>query len=343
MNKKRKVNIKDVAAKAGVHSSTVSRVLNSETRSIVSTQVADRVLKIAKEMGYSRNPLGSGLRGGKSYTIGVLIPDLTNPLFPPIIRGIERELSKDGYIAILADSDNSLQNEEAIFHAMNSRHVDGLILATALRIDTVVDSAIEEGIPIVLVNRKVDRNDVSSVTIDDSIGIRLAINHLVELGHTQIAYIGGPTNTSTGQDRYLEFRQTLKEGKLSSSPKLIRNCDAFCEAAGYKGMRKILRSGIPFTAVVTANDLLALGCIDAIEEEGLKCPGDISITGFNDMHFIDRISPAMTTLHVSHDQIGLKAARLLLDQIKGPIQPNQMIKIEPKLVVRESTAVITAN
>lgn len=335
---KRSINIKDVAARANVHPSTVSRVLNPETRSMVSEAVADRVSRIADEMGYARSTLAYGLRTGRTHTVGVLIPDLTNPMFPPIIRRIERTLAEQGYIAILADSDNNLANESAIVESLKTRNVDGLILATARRLDSVVSTCIDEHIPLVLVNRTIDAHSVTAVINDDEHGIGLAVSHLAELGHQSIAYIGGPQDTSTGHDRYLAFKKLLRTGQFKSHADLILNCDAFTEAEGHNGFLSILRKGRKFTAVVAANDLLALGCYDALFELGLQCPVDISVTGFNDMPFMDRLSPPLTSLHIPHDEIGIQAAKLLLERIRDPQSPVRTVNLLPQLIVRGSTA-----
>jgi len=339
---KRKVNIKDVAAKAEVHPSTVSRVLNPETRSMVSATVADRISKIAEEMGYSRSTLAYGLRTGRTHTIGVLIPDLTNPMFPPIIRQIERTLAEHGYIAIIADSDNDQKNEETIVHSLKSRNVDGLILATAHRLDSVVSTCVAENTPLVLVNRTIDTHSVTAVINDDEHGIELAASHLTELGHKSIAYIGGPQDTSTGHDRYLAFKNLKRAGKFKSHNELILNCKAFTEAEGRRGLLSILKKGREFTAVIAANDLLALGCYDALREAGLSCPGDISVTGFNDMPFIDRLTPPLTSLHIPHEEIGRQAAKLLLEAIHNPDSPVRTVNLLPDLIVRGSTAAAPA-
>jgi len=334
---KRNVNIKDVAAKAKVHASTVSRVLNPETRSMVSEAVAAHVSRIAEEMGYSRSKLAYGLRTGKTLTIGVVIPDLTNPMFPPIIRRIERTLVEHGYIAILADSDNDQDNEKAIVESMKSRNVDGLILATAHRTDSVVNAAAAERIPLVLVNRTIDAHTVTAVVNDDGHGIELAVDHLVGLGHKHIAFLGGPQDTSTGHDRYLAFKKLFRSGKFKSHTKLMTNRKAFTEKEGYRGFMSIFEKGLKFTAVVAANDLLALGCYDALKELGLNCPKDMSVTGFNDMPFIDRLSPPLTSLHIPHDEIGVHAAELLLETIRNPNSPVRTVNLLPKLIVRGST------
>jgi len=335
---KRNVNIKDVAAMAKVHPSTVSRVLNPETRSMVSAAVADRVSRIAAEMGYARSTLAYGLRTGRTHTIGVVIPDLTNPLFPPIIRQIERTLADQGYIAILADSDNNQKNETTIVQSLMSRNVDGLILATAHRLDSVVSTIVEDGVPLVLVNRTIDTHSVTAVINDDEHGIELAVSHLVGLGHKSIAYLGGPQDTSTGHDRFLAFKKLMRDGTFESHDDLILNCKAFTEVEGHKGFLSILETKRKFTAVIAANDLLALGCYDAMTELGLSCPEDISVTGFNDMPFMNRLSPPLTSLRIPHDEIGNQAARLLLERILNPESQVRTVNLLPELFIRKSTA-----
>jgi len=336
---KKKVNIKDVAAQAGVHPSTVSRVLNPDTVSMVSSRVAERVAGIAREMGYKRSPMASGLRTGRSYTVGVLIPDLTNPIFPPIVRGIERSLGEQGYIAVLADSDNNLKNERAILDSMKSRYVDGLILATAHREDAAINACLEDQIPLVLVNRSIDSHAVTEVINDDEKGISLAIEHLLGMGHSNIAYLGGPQDTSTGRDRYSAFRKIMRAHGHEPDAGLMVDCGAFTETEGHRGFLSLLKKQMDFSAVVAGNDLLALGCYDALQAYGLQCPQDMSVTGFNDTPFMDRLSPPLTTVQIPLDEMGAKAAKLLIQLIRDPDAKRQTIKLEPKLVVRGSTAI----
>ena len=333
-----RANIKDVASRAGVHPSTVSRVLNPATRSMVSESLAEEIIRIADELGYRRNPLASGLRTQRTFTVGVIIPDLTNPVFPPIVRGVEHTLDSEGYIAILADSGSKRRSEKALIENMTARHVDGLILAVANRKDPFVDQCIEQGIPLVLVNRTVDKHNVAAVINDDELGIDLAVAHLVELGHRKIAYIGGPQRTSTGYARYRAFLKTAKKAGIVIDRELAINAGEFSEQAGQAAFNKLVETGKPFTAVVTANDLLALGVFDALEELGLSCPKDISVTGFNDMPYVDRFVPPLTTLHIPHDELGVQAALLLLERIQNPDTPAKQLRLEPRMVVRGSTA-----
>ncbi|HSG64105.1 MAG TPA: LacI family DNA-binding transcriptional regulator [Gammaproteobacteria bacterium] len=334
---KARSNIKDVARRAGVHPSTVSRVLNPATRSMVSASLAEEILRIAAELGYRRNPLASGLRTRKTYTVGIIIPDLTNPVFPPIVRGAERALDAGGYIAILADSGSSDRSELEIVENMRARDVDGLILATAKRRDPVVGTCVEQGIPLVLVNRTVSQHNVAAVINDDELGIELALEHLRALGHERIAYIGGPQSTSTGYVRYHAFLKRATGLGAGLDKALIVNATAFTEPAGARALATLLDTGKRFTAVLTANDLLALGCYDTLRARKLRCPDDISVTGFNDMPFVDRIDPPLTTVHIPHDELGVQAARLLLERIENRDATAIEMRLKPTLVARGST------
>ncbi len=311
---------------------------------MVSTEVAEKVIDLARKLGYLRNPLASGLRTRRSHTIGVLIPDLTNPVFPPIIRGIERALALHGYVALLADSGNSSKNRQALTESLLARQIDGLILATALRKDKLVEKCLDFGIPLVLVNRTVDKHHIASVINDDELGIKLAFDHLIELGHRRIAFVGGPQNTATGHERYRAFLKLVRHAGLDIERQLTANGDAFTEAAGQWAMNRILAGHPdPFTAVITANDLLALGCLDAFCEWGLRCPGDISLTGFNHMRFMDRLKPRLTTIEIPHDELGVQAAQLLLEQIGKQETPPTTIRLKPCLVTGDSTRAPSKN
>ena len=336
---KPRANIKDVASRAGVHPSTVSRVLNPATRSMVSDSLAKRIMAIADELGYRRNPLASGLRTQKTYTVGIVLPDITNPVFPPIVRGVEHTLGAQGYTAILADTGSTRRRERGIVDNLKARQVDGLIIAAARRKDPIVDECLEQGIPLVLVNRTVDRHNVAAVINDDALGIELALEHLTGLGHRRIAHVGGPQNTSTGYVRYRTFLRAAKQLGLAVDREWVVNTRAYTEPAGQAALEHIMARGKPFTAVLAASDLLALGCYDALRARGLDCPAHISVTGFNDMPYVDRLDPPLTTLHIPLDELGVQAALLLLERIQDPEGPAKQLRLAPRLVVRGSTAV----
>jgi LacI family transcriptional regulator len=329
--------IRQIAQRAGVHISTVSRVLNPQTRSMVSQEVAARILKIAESLQYKRNTLAVGLKTRRSFTVGVIVPDLTNPVFPPIVRAAERTLGKEGYVTVLADSDNNRDTERAIFGSLRARHVDGLILATALLDDSIVTECQQHKIPFVLVNRTINDESVSSVATNDLYGIRLAVEHLLELGHRKIAFVGGPVNTSTGKARHDGFIAALKSYRLKVDEKLMVGGHSYTVEEGLAATRKLLEGKRAFTAIVAANDMLALGCFDALNEAKLRSPQDISVTGYNDMPFADRFSPPLTTLHIPLEEMGVQASLLLLRKMRDGEASVPSVQLEPSLVVRHST------
>ncbi|HEY7453936.1 MAG TPA: LacI family DNA-binding transcriptional regulator [Thermoleophilaceae bacterium] len=332
------VTLRDVAQVAGVHPATVSRALNEETRALVNEETARRVLKAAEKLGYQPNPIARGLKTNRSYTVGVLIPDLTNPLFPPILRGIEDCLVTAGYTALTANTDNDPERELLDSQTMRARQVDGIIAATARRDHRLHDALLEAGIELVLVNRRQDELPVSSATADDRMGMRLSVEHLLSLGHTRIAHLGGPLDYSTGLDRHDSFHETMRAAGHEPDPELVVVAEAFTESEGARLCGQLLGDGREFTAVAAANDLLALGCYDVFAERGLRCPEDVSVVGFNDMPFAARFNPPLTTIQIPHYEIGREAAQLMLERLQDGDSAPREVRLEPSLIVRESTA-----
>jgi LacI family transcriptional regulator len=334
-----KVTIRDVAKAVGVHPSTVSRVLNPATRHMVRAEIAQRVRDAAGRLGYQPNALAHGLRTRRSRTIGVLIPDITNPVFPPILRGIEDTLAGPGYIVIIANTDGDPKRDALVLERMIGQRVDGLILATARRKDPMIERCVAEEMPVVLINRSTDgAARVTAVVNDDAAGIGLTVAHLAGLGHRRIAHVAGPQRLSTGHDRRRGFVEAMKAAGLRPDPALIATARAYSEREGQRALSALLDSGRRFTAVVAANDLLALGCYDALAARGLHCPRDVSVTGFNDMPFADKFDPPLTTVRIQHYEMGVQAARAMLEQIEDPDSSRIDTKLEPSLVVRGSTA-----
>ena len=336
------VTLRDVARVAGVHPATVSRALNEETRTLVNDETAKRVLKVAEELGYRPNPIARGLKTNRSYTIGVLIPDLTNPLFPPILRGIEDHLETGGYTALTANTDNDPERELADSQTMRARQVDGIIAATARRDHRLHDALLAAGIELVLVNRRQPHLPVDSATADDRLGMQLSVEHLVGLGHTRIAHLAGPLDYSTGLDRYDSFHETMHAAGLEPDPELVLVAEAFTESEGARLCGQLIGEGRRFTAIAAANDLIALGCYDVFAERGVRCPDDVSVIGFNDMPFAARFQPPLTTIRIPHYEIGKAAAQLMLERLQDGGSPPREIMLEPSLVVRGSTAPVSA-
>lgn len=332
------VTIRDVARRADVHPGTVSRALNEQTRALVNQETAERVLRAADELGYRPNPIARGLKTNRSFTVGVLIPDLTNPLFPPIVRGVEDRLGPAGYTPLLVNTDSDPAREHSHIEAMRARQVDGLIAATArLDVEELADLA-AGGMPLVLVNRSLEDGSVPAVTVDDAKGSALAVEHVVSLGHVRIGHVAGPQFVSTGHRRYEGFKAAMDAAGLPVAPEYVSFADAYTEAEGARACAEVLAAEPRVTAIVAANDRLAIGCYDALSSAGLSCPEDVSIIGFNDMPLIDRLRPPLTSIRVPQREIGYEAAEVLLRELSGEPGPNREVVLDPSLVVRGSTA-----
>jgi len=332
-----RVTLRDVAERAGVHPGTASRALNPETQALVSEATVRKVQQAAKALAYRPNPMARGLKTNRSTMVAIVVPDLSNPLFPPIVRGAEVELSRAGYTTIIADTDNEAGRELAAFSALRARQVDGLLVASAFREDDAITDLFEHRVPAVLINRRSDAVPLPAVTGDDQRGVELAVAHLRGLGHTAIAHLSGPRDLSTGLARQRTFRQVVAESGCDTSPALVIECATYSVEAGAAAMHALLGRARP-TAVLAGNDQIAVGAIDALRAHGLRCPEDVSVVGFNDMPFVDKLSPPLTTVRVPHAEVGAEAARILVRWMTRGEAPSTTTTLPVELVVRGSTA-----
>ena len=332
------VTLRDVAQAAGVHTATASRALNPKARQLVNAETVRRVMRAAETLGYQPNPIARSLKTSKSATVGLVIPDLTNPLFPPIVRGIENVLESAGFSALIVNTDNDPERERALIESLRSRQVEGLIVATARLEHPFLRQLREQDVKIVLINRRIENLQMPFVVGDDATGIALAVKHLVDLGHSRIAHIAGPQITSTGLDRSRAFRHAVRDYGAEEDPALIVESAHWSEGDGAGAMRELLDRGSRCTAVVAGNDLIALGCYDVFAERDIACPEDVSVVGFNDMPFLDKLRPPLTTVGVPHHELGAEAARMLLDCIEEPQRHPRSLLLPVSLVLRDSTA-----
>jgi LacI family transcriptional regulator len=328
--------LRDVAREAGVHVSTVSRVLNDQAAEGRITQdTEERIREVARRLGYRRNAIARALRTGRTLVVGMVIPDVANLYQAGITRGAGDVLSADGYSLILASTDDDPEHARSQVSAMLGVQAEGLLYGVAREDDAVLGGLVDEGIPVVLFNRTVEAPGVSAVVPDDHTGIRLAVEHLLELGHRDIVHVGGPEDVSSTVNRLEAFTETLRAHGLVGRHGLASR---HIEAEGHRVTAELLEQSPATTAVVAANDRLALGAIDAIRDGGRSCPDDVSVVGFNDMPYSERFSPPLTTVHISQYELGSMAARLLLETINDPGRPIETQLAPPELVVRGSTA-----
>ncbi|MGE3246276.1 MAG: LacI family DNA-binding transcriptional regulator [Beijerinckiaceae bacterium] len=335
----RRATLKDVAQAVGVHVSTVSRALNPSTRHLITDEIADRIVEASKQLNYRPNPAAYSLRTNRTHTIGVVVPDITNSIFPPMIRGVEDVLSPHGYAVLVVNTDLNRKREAAAIAALSARGVDGLIVASAEREDATLSALASQGTPVVTVNRRTDDASVSSIINDETEGVRLMLEHLVALGHRRIATIAGNQRVSTGQRRYDAFLRNTVEMGLQIGPEQVAFVQAFNEAEGERAMEQLLSGNGGFTAVLCANDRLAIGAISALRRRGLSCPADMSVTGINDMAMVDCIEPPLTTIRIQHYKIGQAAADVLLKRMNAHAEdarPRHLI-LPVELIKRAST------
>lgn len=330
-----RVTIADVAQLAGVHPGTVSRALNEKTESQVSRVTVKRVRKAAKQLGYTPNAVARGLRTSLSMTIGVIVPDLTNPIFPPIVRGIDSYLSPRGYSALVVNTDSSDETEHALFESLMQRQVDGFIVATGHSDDRLLTAAYARGVRAVMVNRDAGGVAYPVVAGDDAQGISAAVEHLVGLGHTRLLHLAGPQGFSTGRIRADTFVAVCEAQGVEGS---VLEVGTYSVGAGQSAMNEFLDGPqSPVTAIVAANDLLALGAYHALRAHGLRCPEDTSVVGFNDMPFAADFQPPLTTVRAPYFEMGVESARLLLSDIAGEAASAIRVTLPVSLIVRGST------
>ena len=334
------VTIADVAKLAGVHAATVSRALNPAPQAQVSPETVRRVQKAAKALGYVPNAMARSLRTSLSMTVGVTIPDLTNPIFPPMIRGIENFLAPRGYTALLANTDGRPALEKAAMTSLLERRVDGLIIATGLYDHALLPKLFNQGVRAVLANRGAGKVPYPLVTGDDRSGILMIVELLKKLGHRSVVNVAGPDNFSTSRTRREAMIQACADAGISCK---VVSASSLTAEDGEKVMDDLLSQRQNFTAVQASNDLLALGVLRSLRRHRLRCPEDMSVVGFNDMPFAEEFSPGLTTIRVPLEDIGTESARLLFESIQNGKNDSVLVRLPVSLVVRGSTCPASKN
>ncbi|EPL03952.1 LacI family DNA-binding transcriptional regulator [Pseudomonas sp. CF161] len=326
--------IKDVAALAGISYTTVSHVVN-KTRP-VSEEVRVKVEAAIKRLDYVPSAVARSLKAKTTATIGLLVPNSLNPYFAELARGIEDYCERNGYCVILCNSDDNPHKQSSYLRVLLEKRVDGLIVTSAGG-----DSGLAEGLaavrtPMVIVDRGLEGVDADLVRIDHEYGAYLATRHLLELGHRDIACIGGPANTSVAQMRLAGFLRALKEAGLEVPPERILQSD-FTSTGGYSAAALLLQNNPP-SAIFASNDMMGIGVLRAAAECNIRVPSELSVIGFDDIQMSRYVYPALTTVGQSILQLGEQAAELLLRRIAKPGQAIDQRIVTPNIVLRESTA-----
>ena len=338
--KKRLFNLptlKDVAALASVSSPIVSRVLTGDPNVRVSPETRDRIVVAARTLNYRPNALARSLKVRRTFTLALFIPDVGNPVFPEIVHGVEEEASERGYSVSIRHLDARSIRKKLYLTLLQESRVDGLILATARTEDSIVDELVQLNCPFVLLNRRASTTN-NHVTVDDTLGSKLAVDHLVDLGHRRIGHLSGPLVYDTALRRLQGYRQSLAQHGLPHDASLVEETVSGSYEDGKMALARLLQRVSCPTAIFAYNFMVATGAMAFLREHGLNVPGDVSIIGLHDAPLAELLAPPLTVVRMPLLEMGRTAARALIDFLSDdvPIIPRTLPPLG--LVVRESTA-----
>ena len=329
--------IKEIARRAGVSIGTVSNVLNELPT--VREAARQRVLDAIDELGYEPSLLGRALRKDKTNMIVVIVPDITNPFFPGAVRGAEDIAFQNGFRLVLCNSDNDATKEATYLREMRTYRPSGLIIVPASLSQGMEEARayLKAGSCVVYMDRIPPKWKRDSVTSKHEDGAYAATKYLIELGHERIATIAGPLTSPSGSARLQGFRHAMKEARLHVPARYIQEAE-FNKQAGYEKGKVLLGLRHRPTAIFAANDLVAFGVLAALREEGLHCPADVSVVGFDNLDDSDVVVPSLTTVDQFGYQLGAKAAQIVIDRTRGDKKPLRRILLAPELRIKESSA-----
>ncbi len=331
------VTIHDIARKADVSTATVSRVLNGKSSS---EKTRGKVLKIVKELNYFPSAFASGLRAGRHKKLGIVIPDISNPFYPSSIKTFYDTAKHRGYNIILGNTCGSVVEELEVLSLMSRERVSGLMLETCEGEEDrecypVLKDMIAQGLYLVLLGKQRNGLNADMISVDNLSGAYKAVNYLLRIGRRKIAFICGAKSGLSGEQRYAGYLKALFEAGIEEEQDMVSFGEWTIESGRFQADDLIARRSVD--GIFCANDLLAIGVIDAIKKKGMSIPGDIAVVGFDNIHFSCLLSPKLTTIHQPIDRIAADACNLLIDRIEGKYKGAfREVFFEPELVLRES-------
>jgi LacI family transcriptional regulator len=330
-------NMKEIAKLAGVSLGTVSHVVNDTVK--VRDPLRNRVLEAIRQTGYQPSQLARGLRRDKTNILAMIIPDILNPFFPGVVRGVEDVAFANGYRLVLCNTDNDHEKEVAHLKALQAYLPSGLIVIASdfSELAAQTDSFRKAGSAVVCIDRLPRNWDGDSVTINNAGGSFHATCYLIGLGHRHLAAITGPLHLTNSQDRLKGFKRAVRQAGLEVPPGYLQET-TFDRAGGYAKAKILLRMVPRPTAILACNDMIALGALMAIREAKLRCPEDISLVGFDGLDLTDITTPQLTSVYQSPYQLGAAGAQLTLDRLAQKDSPVRRVVLKTELRIRESVA-----
>jgi len=328
--------IVEVAKRASVSIATVSNVIRGTRQ--VSPELQERVQAAIKELDYYPNAIARGLKVKQTRMLGMIVPDITNPFFPGVIRGAEDTAFERDYFLVAANTDEQIGRERRLISALRTYRVDGLMLASAPGYDTShIRSLIASGMSVVFLDRPVADVKADAVLLDNVRGARECVRHLIQQGHREIAVITGPLQAQNARERLQGYEEALRESDLPVSKSLVLEGDYRYES-GHRLARQLIEGQTKATAIFVCNGVMTLGVLNAFEELGIICPQDIALATFDDLTIDHSAHSHLTAVVQPSYEMGARAASLLIDRIEGKLSGDPVVvRIVPTLVVRDST------
>jgi DNA-binding LacI/PurR family transcriptional regulator len=303
----------------------------------VSEATRRRVTRAIRRLQYRPNALARGLVTRRSHSIGLVIADVVNPFFPPLVRGVEDAAAARGYNVILCDTDEDPARERAVISILLQKQVDGLILCASRTPTSFLKGLADGGVPLVLVNRVLAHRRAAAVVLDGAEGGRRATAHLLSLGHRRIAYLAGPVASFSHRTRLQGYREALVAQRVSFDPALVTGGGVASIALGREAMAALLALTRPPTGVVAFDDLMAIGALEALRQRGARVPEDVAVVGFDDIDLAAYLDPPLTSVAQPKNEMGKLATNRLLDMVEAAAPPRpRVITLTPELVIRRS-------
>lgn len=329
-------SLQEVAERARVSIATVSRVLNKSEKVVPETRAI--VEQALQELGYRPSRVARRLRmkDGRAHLVGLIIPDIQNPFYAEIARGVEDAAYANDYALLLCNSDESLDKERFYLDVMHDESVDGVVLPPFDETDAAVIDLVNTGMPVVCVDRSLAKVKTDLVEVDNFRGAYEAVMHLIERGHKNIGLIEGRTEVSTSRERRRGYLEALAAAHLAPRKELMRAGD-FKQASGRVLANELLDLKRPPTALFVCNNLMTVGALAALHQRGLAVPRDVAVVGFDDLPWAEALDPPPTVVRQPAYEVGKQAMELLLKRIIEPTRPPVTLRLLPELVVRQST------
>lgn len=336
--------IKEVAKRAGVSVGTASHVLNGKVP--VSDELRKRVEAAISELDYHPSQVARSLSIRRTHTLGIVIPDITNPFFPQVVRGVESVVTKSGFSLITVNTDDQLQREREALAVLRSRRVDGVlvVIAPGRRDDSHIARMTEAGIPVVALDRLPARRlALDCVTTDNFSGSRNAVRHLIAMGHRDIAIVTGPLSLKNASDRLRGYKAAFAEAGISIPDDRIKEGD-FRQESGERICQEMFSAGKRWpSALFISNNVMAIGALEGLSRLGLHCPDDFAMATFDGFVFPDAFRPALTTVLQPAHEIGARGAEILMRRLSGELpQTPSRIELPTELRLKESTLAYAA-